>query len=295
MTAPTAIAGRSLDTVRQALEDCGAYTRDRNPDAFMASCPLHDDAEPSLSVTWKARPHRGGGAVLMHCFSCQAPATDIAAALGLRMTDLFDEAADTNSPHATRPQHIRRRPPAPRPTRNPDKKHPWKQVRVYTYTTTTGAPVLQVIRQECECDAKPGRHKRFLQRYRLGRQWEWKKPESLTPVLYRVRELAAADRRHWVYLTEGEKDAETAAAKGLIATTNPQGAGAFPAELAGAASRSSSTGTGPDTSAALLCRHCWPSTPLRSRCCCQRPPDTKPTSPTTSTPGYGTPAARSAA
>ena len=232
MTAPTAIAGRSLDVVRQALEDRGAYTRDRNPEAFMASCPLHDDDEPSLSVTWKARPHRGGGAVLMHCFSCQAGAVDVAAALGLRMADLFDEPADPNSPRGGRAPQIRRRPPAPRPTRNPTKKHPWKQVRVYTYTTTAGAPVLQVIRQECDCDAKPARHKRFLQRYRHGRQWEWKKPEGLAPVLYRARELAAADPQDWVYLTEGEKDAETAATRGVIATTNPEGAGGFPAELA---------------------------------------------------------------
>jgi hypothetical protein len=232
MTATTLTAGRSLDTVRQALEDLGAYTRDRNPDAFMASCPLHEDADPSLSVTWKARPHRNGGAVLMHCFSCQAGAAEIAAALGLRMADLFDEPADPTTTRAPRPSRPRLRPDRPVQARTPQKKHPWKKVRVYTYTTAAGAPVLQVIRQECSCDAKPGRHKRFLQRYRHGRQWEWKKPEGLDPVLYRVRQLVTADPQHWVYVTEGEKDAETAAACGVIATTNPEGAGAFPAELA---------------------------------------------------------------
>lgn len=232
MTAPTITEGRSLDTVRQALESQGAYTRDRNPDAFMASCPLHADADPSLSVTWKARPHRNGGAVLMHCFSCQAHAAAIAAALGLRMADLFDEPADPKAARAPRPPQPRWRPARPVQARTPEKKHPWKRVRVYTYTTAAGAPVLQVVRQECSCDAKPGRHKRFLQRYRHGRQWEWKKPEGLGPVLYRARQLATADPQHWVYLTEGEKDAETAAACGVISTTNPEGAGAFPAELA---------------------------------------------------------------
>lgn len=232
MTAPTLTEGRSLDTVRQALENHGACTRDRNPEAFMASCPLHDDANPSLSVTWKARPHRNGGVVLMHCFSCQAGAADIAAALGLRMAHLFDEPADPSAARAPRPAQPRRRPPHPVQARTPEKKHPWKKIRVYTYTTAAGAPVLQVIRQECDCDAKPGRHKRFLQRYRHGRQWEWKKPESFSPVLYRARELGRADAKDWVWLTEGEKDAESVARHGIIATTNPSGAGAFPAELA---------------------------------------------------------------
>lgn len=234
MTAPTLTAGRSLDTVRQALEDHGAYTRARNPEAFMASCPLHDDANPSLSVTWKARPRRNGGAVLMHCFSCQAGAADIAAALGLSMAHLFDEPADPNTARSPRPPQPRRRPDRLAPARDPEKKHPWKKVRVYTYTTATGAPVLQVIRQECSCDAEPEPHKRFLQRYRHGRQWVWKKPADHTPVLYRARALSLADPDRWVWLTEGEKDAETAASLGLTATTNPQGAGAFAPELAAA-------------------------------------------------------------
>lgn len=227
-----AAAGRSLSTVRDAIEASGAVTRARNPDAFMASCPLHDDANPSLSISWKARPHRGGGAVLMHCFSCQAPAAAIAAALGLRLADLFDEPADPTTPGPARAVQTRRQAPAPRPPRAPEVKHPWKRVRVYTYTTEAGAPLLQVIRQECTCEAEPARHKRFVQRYRQGREWIWKKPEGFTPVLYRARQLAAADPQRWVWLTEGEKDAETAARQGLIATTNPQGAGAFAPEQA---------------------------------------------------------------
>jgi hypothetical protein len=51
-------------------------------------------------------------------------------------------------------------------------------------------------------------------------------------VLYRARQLAAAHLDSWVWLTEGEKDADTAAGQGLTATTNPQGAGAFAPELA---------------------------------------------------------------
>jgi hypothetical protein len=232
----TALApGHALSVVRDAFEAGGAFIRDRNAEAFMASCPLHDDTNPSLSVTWKTRPHREGGAVLMHCFSCIAGVADIAAALGLSMTDLFDEPASAHSIRAARPpQRYRRRPARPPQPRTPDKKHPWKKVRVYTYTTAAGSPVLQVIRQECCCDAEPEPHKRFLQRYRDGRQWVWKKPAHHIPMLYRARELSRADAERWVWLTEGEKDAETAANLGLVATTNPQGAGAFAPELAAA-------------------------------------------------------------
>jgi hypothetical protein len=80
-------------------------------------------------------------------------------------------------------------------------------------------------------------HKRFLQRYRDARRWVWRKPDGFTPVLYRAPALAAADRDRWVWLTEGEKDADTAAALGRVSTTNAQGALSFPptlaAELAG--------------------------------------------------------------
>lgn len=44
------------------------------------------------------------------------------------------------------------------------------------------------------------------------------------PLLYRLSELVASPPDTAVYLCEGEKDADTAAARGLIATTNPNGA-----------------------------------------------------------------------
>lgn len=221
-------AGRAFTIVRHALESTGTFTRPRGPHAFMASCPLHDDTDPSLSVTWKPRPHRGGGAVLLHCFSCGAHASQIAAAIGLRMSDLFDEPAPSRGAHLVRTQ------PRPRPTPKPvaaqhPSRHQWTQVRVYTYTTAHGRPVQQVIRQECACSGAI--HKRFLQRYRAGRQWVWTKPADFTPVLYRAPALAAAPDQ-WVWLTEGEKDADTAAHLGKLATTNAQGANNFPPELA---------------------------------------------------------------
>jgi len=108
--------------------------------------------------------------------------------------------------------------------------HDWRRVRVYTYTSADGRPVQQVIRRECSCDGTI--HKQFRQRYREGREWVWKKPPTFTPALYRAPELQHADPGEWVWLTEGEKDADTAAGLGKLATTNAQGARSFPAELA---------------------------------------------------------------
>jgi hypothetical protein len=223
--------GRAFDIVRAAIESSGAPTRIRGEHALMTSCPLHHDTTPSLSVTWKPRTHTSG-AVLLHCFSCGAHAATIAAAFGLRISDLFDASAPPHPSHA-RPTPAPRPPGPPRPATEP--AHHWQRVTVYTYTTAAGAPVQQVIREECRSHGAA--HKRFLQGYRDGRRWVWRKPEGFTPVLYRAPALAAADRDHWVWLTEGEKDADTAAALGRLSTTNAQGAQSFSptltAELAG--------------------------------------------------------------
>jgi hypothetical protein len=48
---------------------------------------------------------------------------------------------------------------------------------------------------------------------------------SIQLVLYRLPQLLAADPNALVYITEGESDADALAALGLVATTNPMGAG----------------------------------------------------------------------
>ena len=235
----------ALDTVRDALQAAGQAIRPRGADSFMASCPLHTDHSPSLSVGWRESTRAGrGGAVLLHCFSCQAPAAGIAAAVGLRLADLFDNASPTPTQCAPplgpgRPGgHFKPARPAPilgplppRITATQDRAdHMWRRVRVYTYTTAEGKPVQQVIRQECSCNGQP--HKRFRQRYRDGRQWVYRKPDGFTPVLYRATAVSAAAKTGaGLWLTEGEKDADTLTTLGRLATTNAQGAANFPAEL----------------------------------------------------------------
>lgn len=237
--AQTRCPGSALDQVRDALQVAGQTIRPRGGDAFMASCPLHTDHSPSLSVGWRDNTRAGaGGAVLLHCFSCQAPAAEIAGALGLRLADLFDNPAPTTRHSATRaaqpkaPRRARGLGPLPARITAPREhvEHRWRRVRVYTYLTLSDEPVQQVIREECTCTGRP--HKQFRQRYRDGRQWVYRKPHGFTPVLYRPNAIQhAAKTGAWVWVTEGEKDADTLTALGRLATTNAQGAANFPAEL----------------------------------------------------------------
>ena len=156
--------GTALDTVRAALHSAGQLIRPRGTDAFMASCPLHTDHTPSLSVTWReSTPAGRSGAVLLHCFSCQAGAADIAAALGLRVADLFDNPA----PPAAHATALRHPPPgaAPRPTRDrpaaptdhggprPRRAPVAAGSRLHLHHHG-GRPVQQVIRQECGCGGR---------------------------------------------------------------------------------------------------------------------------------------------
>jgi archaellum biogenesis ATPase FlaH len=56
--------------------------------------------------------------------------------------------------------------------------------------------------------------------------------EDVNPVLYRLPELMAADPSKPVFFVEGEKDVERLIAVGLVATTNPMGAGKWRPEYA---------------------------------------------------------------
>ena len=83
----------SIDTLLDRLDK----VRQNGTDQWTACCPAHEDRSPSLSI--KACDD---GRVLVHCFGGCA-ATDVLAAVGLRMTDLFPEPLG----HHFRPTHSR--------------------------------------------------------------------------------------------------------------------------------------------------------------------------------------------
>lgn len=65
--------------------DCVRQTANR----FIANCPAHDDRHPSLSIK------EGDRGLLVHCFSgCHVK--DIVQTMGLKMADLFYDAASSS-------------------------------------------------------------------------------------------------------------------------------------------------------------------------------------------------------
>ncbi len=173
----------ALDRLRTALAAHECQPTDRG----VAHCPAHDDGTASLSFK------QGDKGVLVKCFAgCTAAA--ITEALGLRMSDLFDENGNGQR----------------------------REVATYDYTDEDGTLLFQVVRFA---------PKGFRQRRPNGHGgWVWKLGNTRR-VLYRlplVIEAVKAGRT--VYVVEGEKDVATLVGWGLDATCNPMGAGKWRAE-----------------------------------------------------------------
>jgi hypothetical protein len=93
---------------------------------------------------------------------------------------------------------------------------PGQIVKTYDYRSASGALLFQV----CRYDPKD-----FRQRRPDGNGgWLWNL-DGVSRFLYRLPELLAADPAAWVFVVEGEKDADAVAALGLVATCSPGGAG----------------------------------------------------------------------
>jgi hypothetical protein len=89
-------------------------------------------------------------------------------------------------------------------------------VATYDYQDETGSLLYQVVRYH---------PKDFRQRRPDGSGgWLWNL-KGVRRVLYRLMELLAADPATWVFVVEGEKDADNLVALGLLATCNAGGAG----------------------------------------------------------------------
>jgi RecA-family ATPase len=97
------------------------------------------------------------------------------------------------------------------------------QVAFYVYRHADGSPYLGV---------KKTSTKQFPQFHWTGFAWAPGPPEG-DKIPYRLPELLRAPRDAWVAICAGEKDADTAAGLGFVATTNPEGErrGAWAAEL----------------------------------------------------------------
>jgi hypothetical protein len=144
------------------------------------------------------------GRVLLTCHAgCSLDA--ICAAIGLTVADLHPSNG------------------SPRPPSN-GKMANRREVAAYDYRDDNGVLLFQVVRFE---------PKDFAQRRPDGNGgWVWNL-KGVRRALYRLPELLAADPAAWVVVVEGEKDADRLAAAGLIATSNPGGAGKWSSVYSG--------------------------------------------------------------
>jgi hypothetical protein len=157
-----------------------------------AKCPAHEDRKPSLSVT------EGLDGRVLLCCHAGCPTEDIVAALGLRWEDLY-------------------------PPRDARDDRP-RIVATYDYVSEHGELLYQSVRYE---------PKDFRQRRPNERGgWDWKLGD-VRRVLYQLPQvLAAAKAGEVIYICEGEKDAAALGRAGVVATTNPMGAGSWRSEYA---------------------------------------------------------------
>jgi len=170
----------------------------RSGDGWIARCPAHEDAHPSLSVT-----QGDDGRALVKCFAGCTTET-VLEAIGLSMADLFVDSDRQD----------------PRTPRELDET-------VYDYLDENGRLLFQVCR---------GAGKRFRQRRPdPSHPHAWiSNLRGVRRVLYRLPAvLEAVTSRVTVWIVEGEKDVHAIERVGGVATCNPGGAGKWRDEYSG--------------------------------------------------------------
>ena len=158
----------------------------------MALCPGHADKERSLSIK------ETEGKTLLNCFAgCEN--SSIVAAVGLSLSDLFDEPARNGNGKRNGSENI---------------------IKIYEYQNEAGHYLFEVCRYEPK-DFRPrvkqadGSFKHTL--------------NGVRRVLYRLPEILKADA---VIIVEGEKDVESVRSMGFTATTSQGGANSWKSEYA---------------------------------------------------------------
>lgn len=189
------MTGPALTRLLDALAEVGSTTR-ATGNGYLAQCPTHGDANPSLSIG------NGNGKVVLSC-KAGCPTDQVLADLSLTWADLWDDpgehaaAAGVGRPRAARP--------TPR------------LVATYDYTDARGALLYQKLRYEPKTFRVRSRDSAGKEQWRIG---------DHPRVLYRLPEvIAAINGGRPVYVVEGEKDADRLTALGLTATCNFDGAG----------------------------------------------------------------------
>ncbi len=180
----------------------GLNPTDKNGEQSL-SCPFHEDKRPSLSLN--------SSTGLWRCHACD---------VGGDLVDFVAKRLSLSKPDAI--HQMRRDLGLERLTPRGESgvaPQGGADEAVYPYTDESGEVLFEVVRRT---------GKRFFQRKADG-TWDL---QGVRRVLYRLPELLKAPADETVYLCEGERDAETLAALGLVATTNSGGAAGWRDEYA---------------------------------------------------------------
>lgn len=170
----------------------------------MAKCPFHKDSTPSFSLNvstglWNCHGGCGGGSVI----------------------DLIAKFDGISPGEVLRRNEVSKEPvAAPKPSAEDFK---FATVCAYNYESATGEVVYQVVRQHAPCPEKPSGYVKTFRQRRPGPGGSWiYNMEGIERVLYRLPDVLKAKT---VWVVEGEKDADTLAGLGFVATCNVGGAG----------------------------------------------------------------------
>ena len=162
----------------------------RSGDGWVAKCPVrgHGNGNGDQRPSLSVS-QAADGRILAKCHA-GCPTERVIEVMGFSMVDLFPESPNGNG-HA-------------------------EIAATYDYEDETGNLLFQVVRQS---------PKKFFQRRPDGKGGWINKVGNTRKVLFRLREILAGDPTLPVFVVEGEKDVLELERLGLIATTNPMGAG----------------------------------------------------------------------
>lgn len=165
---------------------------------YTALCPAHADRGPSLSVT------QTGDKILVNCHAgCET--ADVLEKIGLKWADLF-----SNGDKSAAPDTKKKRLEA-----------------TYQYPDESGDLLYEILKYRL-----PSGDKTFRQRRPDGEGGWLYNLKGTGRVLYGLPEVVrAVQSGNLIFIVEGEKDADALRALGLVATTNPGGAGKWRPEF----------------------------------------------------------------
>lgn len=249
MTAASHGSGPSFDRIHAAITAVTGTAERRGPGYINVCCPAHDDHTPSLTLRYDPTREK----TTVHCQTGVCTDTEILAAVGLSVRDLFDTP---ERPHSSQRSSngvvdLQEQKQAAKAgsskadgtTRKsfsgkPKLHYEWQCS--YIYCNREGEPRGKVNRFLLyDSDGSPhlnkrGEHKKSFSQKRFDTSTRRWKSGQFEPLLYHFDQVVQAiNTGETVLLNEGEKDADAAhTAWDICATTSAAGAGKFRPEHA---------------------------------------------------------------